>query len=135
MSNVTLFTSESVCEGHPDKLCDAISDALLDACLEQDPNTRAGIETVAGANQISLFGEITTTAKIDHGKIVTIGTAEQLKKQTKTNSLEEAFLKLTGSTIREEQSSGVDHLRSMRRMWSKKQYVKRRLYIVAAPSN
>lgn len=56
-------------------------------------------------------------AIIDHGKIVTIGTAEQLKKQTKTNSLEEAFLKLTGSTIRDESSSGVDHLRSMRKMW------------------
>lgn len=70
MSNVTLFTSESVCEGHPDKLCDAISDAILDACLEQDPDTRAGIETVAGANQISLFGEITTSAVIDHAKIV-----------------------------------------------------------------
>lgn len=70
MFNSTLFTSESVCAGHPDKICDVISDAILDAVLEQDPNSRAGIETVAGANQISLFGEIKTTAKIDFENIV-----------------------------------------------------------------
>jgi S-adenosylmethionine synthetase len=69
MSNVTLFTSESVCAGHPDKICDAISDAILDAALKQDPDTRAGIETVAGANQISLFGEIKTTATLDYEQI------------------------------------------------------------------
>lgn len=60
-----LFTSESVCAGHPDKICDAVSDALLDAILEQDPHGRAGIETVAGADQICLFGEIKTSAKIN----------------------------------------------------------------------
>ncbi len=60
-----LFTSESVCAGHPDKICDAISDALLDEILRQDPHGRAGIETVAGANQICLFGEIKTKAKLD----------------------------------------------------------------------
>lgn len=67
---IRLFTSESVCAGHPDKICDAISDALLDALLTQDPLSRAGIETVAGANQIALFGEIKTTAKIDFEQIV-----------------------------------------------------------------
>jgi S-adenosylmethionine synthetase len=61
----TIFTSESVCAGPPDKICDAISDAILDAALAQDPNARTGIETVAGANQIALFGEIKTTAKLD----------------------------------------------------------------------
>jgi len=66
----TYFTSESVCAGHPDKICDAISDAILDEALAQDPNTRAGIETVAGANQISLFGEIKTIAKLDYENIV-----------------------------------------------------------------
>lgn len=66
----TLFTSESVCAGHPDKMADAVSDALLDAILAQDPNARAGIETVVGADQISLFGEIKTTAKIDIEHIV-----------------------------------------------------------------
>jgi len=69
MSNTKLFTSESVCAGHPDKICDAISDAILDEALRQDPLTRAGIETVAGANQISLFGEIKTRAKLDYEAI------------------------------------------------------------------
>lgn len=70
MSTVTLFTSESVCAGHPDKIADRISDALLDAILQQDPKGRAGIETVAGANRIALFGEIKTTATIDYEAIV-----------------------------------------------------------------
>lgn len=65
-----LFTSESVCAGHPDKICDAISDAIVDAALAQDPHSRTGIETVAGANQICLFGEIKTHAKLDYEKIV-----------------------------------------------------------------
>ncbi|MCA9331057.1 methionine adenosyltransferase, partial [Candidatus Saccharibacteria bacterium] len=69
MSNTKLFTSESVCAGHPDKVCDAISDAILDEALRQDPRTRAGVETVAGANQISLFGEIKTTATLDYEAI------------------------------------------------------------------
>ncbi len=69
MSKVTYFTSESVCAGHPDKICDAISDAILDAVLAQDPLARTGIETVAGANQICLFGEIKTTAKLDYEEI------------------------------------------------------------------
>ena len=66
----TLFTSESVCAGHPDKIADRISDAILDAILEQDPHARTGIETVAGANRVALFGEINTTAKVDFEKIV-----------------------------------------------------------------
>lgn len=65
MSNTKLFTSESVCAGHPDKICDAISDAILDEALRQDPNSRTGIETVTGANQINLFGEIKITSVID----------------------------------------------------------------------
>lgn len=69
MSNTRLFTSESVCAGHPDKICDAISDAILDAALAQDPHARTGIETVAGANQICLFGEVKTTATLDYEAI------------------------------------------------------------------
>lgn len=65
----TFFTSESVCAGHPDKICDAISDAILDAALTKDPHSRTGIETVAGANQIYLFGEIRTKAKLNYEKI------------------------------------------------------------------
>jgi S-adenosylmethionine synthetase len=64
------FTSESVCAGHPDKICDAISDAIVDAALAQDPNSRTGIETVAGANRVALFGEIKTTAKLNFEEIV-----------------------------------------------------------------
>lgn len=69
MPKTTIFTSESVCAGHPDKICDAISDAILDALLEKDPAARTGIETVAGANQICLFGEIKSSAKIDFEEI------------------------------------------------------------------
>lgn len=65
----TYFTSESVCAGHPDKICDAISDAILDAALTEDPHSHTGIETVAGANQICLFGEIKTKAKINFEKV------------------------------------------------------------------
>src|SRR4051812_25936295 len=64
------FTSESVCAGHPDKICDAISDAIVDAALAQDPNSRTGIETVAGANKIALFGEIKTKADLNFEHIV-----------------------------------------------------------------
>ena len=72
----TLFTSESVCAGHPDKIADAVSDALLDAILAEDPYARTGIETVVGANQISLFGEVKTTAKLDMEQIVRAKIAE-----------------------------------------------------------
>lgn len=64
------FTSESVCAGHPDKICDGISDAILDALLAQDPQSRAGIETVSGTNQICLFGEIKTKAQVDFEHLV-----------------------------------------------------------------
>ncbi|HVX57148.1 MAG TPA: methionine adenosyltransferase, partial [Candidatus Saccharimonadales bacterium] len=64
------FTSESVCAGHPDKICDAISDAILDAALKADPDSRTGIETVAGANRIALFGEIKCRGDLNFEKIV-----------------------------------------------------------------
>jgi len=59
-------------------------------------------------------------AIIDHGKIITQGTAETLKKSTKTKSLEDAFLSLTGKKIRDEEVSGIDNLRRMSHMWRKK---------------
>ncbi len=65
-----LFTSESVTEGHPDKLCDYISDSVLDECLKQDKNSRVACETVAGKGIIFVTGEITTNAKIDIEQIV-----------------------------------------------------------------
>lgn len=63
------FTSESVTEGHPDKLCDLISDSILDACLEQDRNSRVAVETFASKDLITIAGQITTNAKIDPEKI------------------------------------------------------------------
>ncbi|ATX70696.1 methionine adenosyltransferase [Spiroplasma clarkii] len=60
------FTSESVSEGHPDKICDQISDAILDACLKEDPNSRVACETLATKNYVIVTGEISTTAKVDY---------------------------------------------------------------------
>ena len=65
-----LFTSESVTEGHPDKVCDAVSDAILDACLEQDPMSRVACETAACTGFVLVTGEITTKAQIDVPSIV-----------------------------------------------------------------
>ena len=64
-----LFTSESVGEGHPDKVCDAISDAVLDACLEQDPLSRVACETFCKTGFVIVGGEITTKASVDFGKL------------------------------------------------------------------
>ena len=68
--NKYYFTSESVTEGHPDKLCDGISDAILDECLKQDKNSRVAIETFAANNNITIAGQLTTNAVIDVEKIV-----------------------------------------------------------------
>ena len=65
-----LFTSESVTEGHPDKICDAVSDAVLDALMEQDPFSRVACETCTNTGFVLVMGEITTTAKIDIPSIV-----------------------------------------------------------------
>lgn len=65
-----LFTSESVTEGHPDKICDQISDAILDEALKQDPNSRVACETIATTGLVTVFGEITTEAYIDIQKTV-----------------------------------------------------------------
>ena len=65
-----LFTSKSVNEGHPDKLCDQISDAVLDACLEEDPDSKVACETCTKTNMVMVFGEITTKANVDYEKIV-----------------------------------------------------------------
>ncbi len=68
--NKYLFTSESVTEGHPDKVCDQISDAVLDAILEQDPNGRVACETFCTTGQINVMGEISTSCYVDIPKIV-----------------------------------------------------------------
>ncbi|MBP3273897.1 MAG: methionine adenosyltransferase [Butyrivibrio sp.] len=64
-----IFTSESVTEGHPDKICDNISDAILDACMAQDPMSRVACETAACTGFVLITGEITTKANVDYAKI------------------------------------------------------------------
>ena len=70
MKHLHLFTSESVGEGHPDKVADYISDTILDACLEQDPDSRVACETLVKDQHVVLAGEITTTARLDYDRLV-----------------------------------------------------------------
>ncbi len=70
MSKSFIFSSESVGEGHPDKVSDSISDSVLDACLEQDPQSRVACETLVKSNCVTIAGEITTAAKFDYEKVV-----------------------------------------------------------------
>ena len=70
MSKKVLFTSESVTEGHPDKIADQISDAILDAILAQDPNGRVACETIVTTGQVHVFGEITTTAYVPIPQVI-----------------------------------------------------------------
>ena len=69
MSQKILFTSESVSEGHPDKLCDQIADAILDKCLEGDPSSRVAVEVLATEEKVVIAGEVTTKSKVDYEKI------------------------------------------------------------------
>src|ERR1043165_7907815 len=76
--NRRLFTSESVTEGHPDKICDAISDTVLDALLAQDPRSRVAVETLVTTGQVHVAGEVTTSGYVDiptlvRDKILDIG--------------------------------------------------------------
>lgn len=70
MSKSFIFSSESVGEGHPDKVSDSISDSVLDACLEQDPHSRVACETLVKSNCVTIAGEITTDAKFDYEGVV-----------------------------------------------------------------
>jgi len=70
MERKFLFSSESVNEGHPDKLCDQVSDAVLDTCLAADPMSKVACETATKDNMVAVMGEITTKAKIDYEKVV-----------------------------------------------------------------
>lgn len=69
-SKTFLFTSECVSEGHPDKLCDQVSDAILDACLANDPYSKVACETASKTGMVMVFGEITTKSSIDYQKII-----------------------------------------------------------------
>src|SRR5579863_3558385 len=70
MSKNFIFSSESVGEGHPDKVCDTISDYVLDACLAQDKHSRVACETMVKSNLVVVAGEITTRADFDYNKVV-----------------------------------------------------------------
>jgi len=70
MNNNCIFSSESVGEGHPDKVCDTVSDAILDACLEQDKRSRVACETFVKSNVVVIGGEVTTNSKFNHEEIV-----------------------------------------------------------------
>ena len=70
MSPSYLYTSESVTEGHPDKVCDQVSDSILDAIYAQDPQARVACETATGTNFVAVIGEITTTAVVDYEQVV-----------------------------------------------------------------
>ena len=70
MENKFLFTSESVTEGHPDKVCDIISDSILDAILSQDNNARVACETMITTARVFVSAEITTTADVDYDSII-----------------------------------------------------------------
>ena len=65
----TFFTSESVTEGHPDKVCDQIADAILDALLEKDPHSHVACEVTAITDEVHIFGEITSAARVDYEAI------------------------------------------------------------------
>ena len=68
--NKYVFTSESVTEGHPDKICDQVSDAVLDACLSADPTSRVACETVVNTGLCLITGEITSKAEVDFNKLI-----------------------------------------------------------------
>jgi len=70
MSSNFLFTSESVSEGHPDKICDQVSDAILDACLTEDPDSKVACETATKTGMVMVLGEITTKAHLDYQKVI-----------------------------------------------------------------
>src|SRR3989344_4067934 len=97
------FTSESGCAGHPDNLCDQISDACVDAVLAQDPNGRVAIETMAGNNHFVLMGEIGTFAKVDFEKVA----REQIRKLGYTDPTQNFTHRSPATIIIHEQSPEI----------------------------
>ena len=81
--NYPLFTSESVCAGHPDKICDQISDAILDCALEKDKNARVAVETLVTTNKVVVAGEVTCKVDLDYKNII----REKIKELGYTNSV------------------------------------------------
>jgi S-adenosylmethionine synthetase len=112
MTDRHIFTSESVTEGHPDKVCDYIADSVLDACLEKDPRSRVACEVLCKGNQIVLAGEITTDAELDY-----VAIARQAVREIGYTDHEEAFCDSTShvhlllSRQSQEISQGVSRAR------------------------
>jgi S-adenosylmethionine synthetase len=81
-----LFSSESVTEGHPDKMCDIVSDTVLDECLRQDPYSKVACETATKTGLVFVFGEISSNARLDFQKLVR-GAVEALATTGRTSAL------------------------------------------------
>ena len=103
MAKNRLFTSESVTEGHPDKICDQISDAILDEILTHDPDARVACETCASTGLVHIMGEITTNCYVDFQKIVREVVADIGYTRAKFGFLASLWARLMGMGI----SSGV----------------------------
>ena len=101
----SVFTSESVSEGHPDKVCDQISDAILDACLAQDPHSRVACEVLATTGRVIVAGEITTTARLNVDAIV-----RDVVKEVGYDRREEGspYQDLVGTNLIHSQSEDID---------------------------
>ena len=104
-----VFSSESVSEGHPDKVCDFIADSVLDACLEQDPKSRVACEVLCKNNIVVLAGEITTKAKLDYVQIAreairTIGYTDP----TEAFNADGVFVNMTLTSQSADIAQGVD---------------------------
>jgi hypothetical protein len=101
VSDARLFTSESVTEGHPDKICDAISDSVLDALLAQDPKSRVAVETLVTTGQVHVVGEVTTTAKEAFAYITnTVRSASQKSNPTRRTRASTGDLRRTSASAR-----------------------------------
>ena len=106
-----VITSESVISGHPDKVCDQISDAILDAILEQDKNARVAVETAIKDDLVFVFGEVTTTATVDYAdiakrKLREIGYEESFKVMEKISKQSPDIALGVDSTESHEQGAG-----------------------------
>ena len=103
MSKSFIFSSESVGEGHPDKVSDSISDSVLDACLAQDPQSRVACETLVKSNCVTIAGEITTNAKFDYENVV----REAIRKIGYINDDDVFHADLLNDAVRYEYISGL----------------------------